>query len=59
MTVKESKLSINSQEFKQEIENIITDYIDVKKKATELGYDKEVFKFKDYIEYYIRLNRKD
>ena len=58
MTKETNKLVINSAEFKKEMENIIKDYIDVKKSATELGYDKEVFKFKDYVDYYIRLNKK-
>ena len=43
------------KQFKEEVSTLLIDYIDIKKEAANLGYDKDLFKFKDYIDYYIRL----
>lgn len=51
-------ITINSEEYKKEILSLLSDYVDVKKEAAIIGYDADVFKFKDYIEHFIRLNNR-
>lgn len=49
--------SYEAKEFKQFMIDTLNDYIEVKKVASDLGYDVEkLFKWKDYMEYYVRLN---
>lgn len=54
-----NNITIDSEEFKKEFNNLLSDYIEVKKDAVILGYDEKVFKFKDYVEYYIKLNKRN
>ncbi len=47
---------LDTKEFKQQMLELLNDYIEIKKDAGTLGYDSEAFKLKDYIDYYVRLN---
>ena len=50
---------MKTEQFKKDVENLLKDYIEVKKNAINLGYEDKVFNFKDYIDYYIKLNQKN
>ena len=52
---KENKF-IDSKEYKEQMLELLKDYIDIKREAGTLGYDSEAFKLRDYIDYYVRLN---
>lgn len=46
---------METKKYKQLYENLLEDYLLVKKKAISLGYDDKCFNFKDYVETYIKI----
>ncbi len=47
----------DTDKFKKEMYTLMDDYLEVKQESKELGYNDDAFKFKDYIEFYIKHNK--